>query len=425
MTQLRKIDSIVLMARAASSRWVWAAIAIGSVGLWANGAIAEDAILLDPSLEPSAEIQATSSSDDPAVPSAEELLAPVPIAPSQPAAADWSAPTFESPTVTVESSGSSESLSVNDLMNEPPRTIAPSTAGNTYIDHSSDYNLGATRTPDRVGSVVLSERSTGCHAVFQSGQSISGACSPADLASASDGSRVNIGPLSFGADGVTVAPPSFDSFYSVTTRPVSQPNNGDRSLIFPLSVPAPITSLFGWRMHPIFGDLRFHAGTDIGAPLGTPVVASFSGEVVVSDFLQGYGLTVILLHNDGAQETLYAHLSEVFVKPGDVVAQGDVIGRVGSTGNSTGPHLHFEVRELEKGVWVTLNPIESLEVALNNFLNQVPGLVSTQSWSKVQLRAGLARSPKRSPAVARRLGQYLPIGLTRIDQNLVIDAPSP
>jgi murein DD-endopeptidase MepM/ murein hydrolase activator NlpD len=399
---------------------MWAAVAISSVGLWPGGAIAQDASLLEPSLEPSADIQTTPSENVQAVPSAEELLAPVPVAPTPSSTTDWSLPVIDQPTITVESADSSGSLSVNDLMNESPRTITPSTS-HSYIDSSSDYNLGATPAPDQVGSIVLSERSTGCQSVFQSGQSISGACSPADLARANDGSQVNLGPLSFSAAGVSVAPPSFDSFYNVTTRPISQPSNGDRSLIFPLSVPAPITSLFGWRIHPIFGDARFHSGTDIGAPMGTPVVATFSGEVVVSEFLQGYGLTVILLHNDGKQETLYGHLSEVFVKPGDVVAQGDVIGRVGSTGNSTGPHLHFEVRELENGVWVTLNPIDSLESALNHFLDQVPGLASvpsSQSWSKVQLQAGLARSPKRAATVARRFGQSIPNRLSQVPSNL-------
>lgn len=134
--------------------------------------------------------------------------------------------------------------------------------------------------------------------------------------------------------------------------------------MFPLTIPAPITSLFGWRMHPITGGQRFHAGTDLGAPLGTPVVAASEGDVAYADVLGGYGLTVVLDHNEYTQQTLYAHLSEIFVEPGEWVEQGTVIGRVGSTGNSTGPHLHFETRQLTPSGWVATNPGAELEYAL-------------------------------------------------------------
>jgi murein DD-endopeptidase MepM/ murein hydrolase activator NlpD len=119
-----------------------------------------------------------------------------------------------------------------------------------------------------------------------------------------------------------------------------------------------------------------------------------------------------LTHNDGTQETLYAHLSEIFVKPGDTVAQGDAVGRVGSTGNSTGPHLHFEVRELENGTWVTLNPAASLQVALNNFVNGFDGLPVAQTWSKTGLQAGLARSEKHHEIwmpLAVQVGMFAPV----------------
>jgi murein DD-endopeptidase MepM/ murein hydrolase activator NlpD len=137
--------------------------------------------------------------------------------------------------------------------------------------------------------------------------------------------------------------------------------------MFPLTIPAPISSLFGWRVHPIYGDTRLHTGTDIAAPMGTPIVAAFGGTVVTADFLQGYGITVVIEDQDGTQQTLYAHMSELFVEAGDDVNQGDVIGRVGSTGNSTGPHLHFEVREMTPTGWVALNPNEALEIALEHF----------------------------------------------------------
>jgi murein DD-endopeptidase MepM/ murein hydrolase activator NlpD len=140
--------------------------------------------------------------------------------------------------------------------------------------------------------------------------------------------------------------------------------NGNLRLLFPLSIPAPITSLFGWRIHPITGESRFHSGVDLGAPLGTPVLAALAGRVAIADWLGGYGLTVTLEHGDGKQETLYAHLSEIFVKPGEVVQQGEAIGLVGSTGLSTGPHLHFEFRQLTDEGWVALDPGAQLEYGL-------------------------------------------------------------
>jgi murein DD-endopeptidase MepM/ murein hydrolase activator NlpD len=138
-------------------------------------------------------------------------------------------------------------------------------------------------------------------------------------------------------------------------------------MMFPLSIPARITSVFGWRIHPITGDRRFHAGTDLGAPMGTPVVAAAAGEVETANWLGGYGLTVILNH-PSAQQTLYGHLSELFVQPGQRVEKGTVIGRVGSTGNSTGPHLHFEVRHLNPQGWVAVDSGVQLQVALNQLV---------------------------------------------------------
>ncbi|MCA1991679.1 MAG: M23 family metallopeptidase [Coleofasciculus sp. S288] len=139
--------------------------------------------------------------------------------------------------------------------------------------------------------------------------------------------------------------------------------------MFPLTIPASITSLFGWRLHPITGEYRFHAGTDLGAPQGTPVVAAASGQVATADYVGGYGLTVVLEHEEGTQASLYAHLSEIFVQPGDVVEQGSVIGRVGSTGNSTGPHLHFEWRHLTADGWVAVDAKAHLEYSLAQLVN--------------------------------------------------------
>ncbi|WGV27290.1 M23 family metallopeptidase [Halotia branconii] len=142
---------------------------------------------------------------------------------------------------------------------------------------------------------------------------------------------------------------------------------GGSGMMYPLSVAAPITSLFGWRVHPITGDRRFHAGTDLGAPLGTPVLAAEKGQVETADWMGGYGLAVTINHTS-AQQTLYGHMSEIFVQPGQMVQPGTVIGRVGSTGNSTGPHLHFEVRHLTQNGWVAVDPGVQLQVALGQLV---------------------------------------------------------
>jgi murein DD-endopeptidase MepM/ murein hydrolase activator NlpD len=141
--------------------------------------------------------------------------------------------------------------------------------------------------------------------------------------------------------------------------------------MFPLAIPNAITSLFGWRIHPIAGDYRFHAGTDIGAPEGTPVLAAVAGQVITADFMGGYGLTVVVQHQDGNNLSLYGHLSEIFVQPGEQVEQGNVIGRVGTTGYSTGPHLHFEWRHLTPNGWVALDARPNIEYALGQFIKSL------------------------------------------------------
>lgn len=150
----------------------------------------------------------------------------------------------------------------------------------------------------------------------------------------------------------------------------SRPAYNPTGLAFPLSVPSAISSVFGWRQHPLTGNQRFHSGIDLAAAQGTPVLAAYSGKVEISDWVGGYGLTVVLNHNS-AQQTLYGHMSETFVRPGQWVERGTVIGRVGSTGNSTGPHLHFETRQLTPNGWVATNPGAQLQQALNQFLQSI------------------------------------------------------
>jgi murein DD-endopeptidase MepM/ murein hydrolase activator NlpD len=104
-----------------------------------------------------------------------------------------------------------------------------------------------------------------------------------------------------------------------------------------------ITSGFGYRIHPIFRVRRFHLGIDLAAPYGTLVKAADGGQVIQAGYFGGYGNSVMLYHGGGFA-TWYAHLSSINVSIGQFVQRGQVIGLVGSTGWSTGPHLHFEVR---------------------------------------------------------------------------------
>ena len=104
-----------------------------------------------------------------------------------------------------------------------------------------------------------------------------------------------------------------------------------------------IDSGFGMRRHPIYGDVRMHTGTDIDGRTGDPVVAAKEGRVLFAGVFGGYGNCVIIQNGPGVS-TLYGHLSSIDVSVGNVIGKGEFVGRVGSTGVATGPHLHFEVR---------------------------------------------------------------------------------
>ncbi|MBC3899119.1 peptidoglycan DD-metalloendopeptidase family protein [Acetobacterium malicum] len=124
--------------------------------------------------------------------------------------------------------------------------------------------------------------------------------------------------------GGTTAPPEYSSSYV-------WPCGGN------------ITSEFGWRIHPIYGDSRFHAGVDIGASSGTPVACAGNGTVISAGWNGGYGNCVIVDIGNGLS-AVYAHLSAINVSSGETVSAGQTVGAVGSTGDSTGSHLHYEVR---------------------------------------------------------------------------------
>ena len=117
-------------------------------------------------------------------------------------------------------------------------------------------------------------------------------------------------------------------------------------------VSGPVTSPFGWRMHPILRYQRLHTGVDFGVGYGTPIHAADSGVVIYATSMGGYGNVIIVDHGRGIS-TLYAHQSSLAVGSGTRVSRGQTVGYVGSTGLSTGPHLHFEVR-------VNGNPVDPM-----------------------------------------------------------------
>jgi murein DD-endopeptidase MepM/ murein hydrolase activator NlpD len=109
-------------------------------------------------------------------------------------------------------------------------------------------------------------------------------------------------------------------------------------------VNGPVTSSFGWRVHPIFGTQKLHTGVDLGVGYGTPIAAAEDGVVILAGPYGGYGNAVVVDHGGGLS-TLYAHQSSIAVGSGQRVSRGEVIGYVGCTGYCTGAHLHFETRE--------------------------------------------------------------------------------
>lgn len=329
--------------------------------------------LLLPSESEGLEAPLESGGTEPYVPEAlpPESVSPAPapsgLAESEPSRSvdlELSTPGVEAPS---ELNGAAPLVTPN-LVDQVEATFGQGGFGNV-ID-STAYSLGATDNP----SVILSERSTGCEAVMQLGQSApSSLCALGGVGEPTYFDGVNGFSVANGDMGLSVVyggrtTPSASDYYNLTVRPPARLSLGNVNLLFPLSIPAAITSAFGWRIHPVMGASRFHSGTDLGAPQGTPVLAAFSGKVTIADFMGGYGLTVVVRHQKDTEETLYGHLSEIFVKPGETVKQGEVIGRVGSTGLSTGPHLHFEFRKQTPGGWVVMDAGGALDFALSQFV---------------------------------------------------------
>ena len=132
-------------------------------------------------------------------------------------------------------------------------------------------------------------------------------------------------------------------------------------LILPANVKAvdfPVTSPFGWRVHPISGQWKFHSGVDLGYEYGAYIASLFDGQVVIAANLDdGYGNQVLVYHPAIDAYTRYAHCSQLHVAAGQFVSAGQVIAQVGSTGYSTGPHLHLEYIIKVNGVYQYADPL--------------------------------------------------------------------
>ena len=132
-------------------------------------------------------------------------------------------------------------------------------------------------------------------------------------------------------------------------------------LILPASAQAiefPVTSPFGWRIHPISGEWKFHAGVDLGYDYGAYIGSLFDGQVIIAENLgDGYGNQVLIYHPSIDAYTRYAHCATLYVTAGQVVTARQIIAQVGSTGYSTGPHLHLEYIIKVNGVYQYTDPL--------------------------------------------------------------------
>jgi murein DD-endopeptidase MepM/ murein hydrolase activator NlpD len=132
----------------------------------------------------------------------------------------------------------------------------------------------------------------------------------------------------------------------------------DITMLTTQPIPQTLSSGYGWRDDPIRHTWRFHSGTDFPADYGTPVLAAGAGKVIFAGRYSGYGNCVQIDHGNGVI-TLYGHMQRILVKKDAVVAAGDQIGKVGSTGRATGPHLHFEIRLDNRPV----DPVAAMTIA--------------------------------------------------------------
>lgn len=160
-----------------------------------------------------------------------------------------------------------------------------------------------------------------------------------------------------------IAAPAGAAVQIFTPRKVSIPSR------MPVDSPA-FTSSFGMRTHPILGGRRAHKGVDLAMPAGSPIYATADGTISRADWYSGYGLYVAIEHG-GELQTRYGHMSRLNVEAGQQVKKGDIIGYVGSTGRSTGPHLHYEVRIAGEAV----NPVPYLNGSGTMLATKTPVLM--------------------------------------------------
>ena len=154
-------------------------------------------------------------------------------------------------------------------------------------------------------------------------------------------------------------------------------------LVYPLAKAAQEIDPYGWRYSESRQAWRMHAGQDLVAPEGTPVLAMLPGHVVLVEALDGYGLTVVLDHGRGWQ-TLYAHLQAASVQPGDFLPAATSLGMVGQSGRASGPHLHVELRRRDGNRMLALDPTPLLEQATRLLPVAPPSLQQAQGIPSAQ-----------------------------------------
>ncbi|NJM64859.1 MAG: peptidoglycan DD-metalloendopeptidase family protein [Acaryochloris sp. RU_4_1] len=378
--------------------WLSVPLGVGALSLSQTQAYAVD-------LESSPALPATVPADlaiTPAAP-ADSFIDPAPAEPIvEPAPAPITLP-LSPPTAAPEPGSVGVSPQIMPQTAEAPATPAEQPAENAYID-PEPYDSGETASTPQSDKPVLLGSTSGCQANLNIDPVLAATlCGPSGVqtASQSEGyptSGYSPAPASqpsysapspsaprWTAYAPTVAPTPWGKNAPVALNPFTSsspslqllppaPNPlkwlvpNQQRMIFPLPMPASITSAFGWRVHPISGESSFHAGTDLAAPMGTPVLAAFPGQVETAGFMGGYGLSILLQHQQGPTATRYAHLSKIYVQPGQWVSQGTLIGLVGSTGNSTGPHLHFETLEKTTDGLVAIDPGLQLKVSLADLI---------------------------------------------------------
>ena len=268
-------------------------------------------------------------------------------------------------TTEIKSEGNFNSAPTDKPINSARNRESVQVNIETAPNPSSKASAQRSQPVEQPVEIVLENRSTGCKFKASSLLERNGdLCNPEVAIAAKNRSQnyyQNGNVLYTAASGETAL--QVRRLTSQEIAAMSLPSNGDKQMLFPLISPSVISSLFGTRVHPVTGQVRFHQGTDLAAPEGTPVVAAFSGRVEIAGWLGGYGLIVVISHGD-THETRYAHLSEVLVKPGQEIKQGNVIGLVGSTGMATGPHLHFEIWQKMREGLVAIDPTPQLMLAM-------------------------------------------------------------